>query len=160
MREAIGTSYVVNFIITFFILFILVFLATLSYTKAFKVKNKIVDVIEEYEGDVVDTSSQLKSEPQSDINSKLGQIGYRVSDKKTCKKNGRYEGNAFKGENVVKEISKNDTSNYHYCIYQIDTGKGKYYGVVTYIYFDIPIVGSTVEIPVYGETKTFTEIKY
>ncbi len=157
MREAIGTSYVVNFIITFFILFILVFLATLSYTKAFKVKNKIVDVIEEYEGDVVDTSSQLKSEPQSDINNKLGQIGYRVSDKKTCKKNGRYEGNAFDN---VKEISKNGTSNYHYCIYQVDTGKGKYYGVVTYIYFDIPIVGSTVEIPVYGETKTFTEIKY
>lgn len=157
MREAIGTSYVVNFIITFFILFILVFLATLSYTKAFKVKNKIVDVIEEYEGDVVDTSSQLKSGPQSDINSKLGQIGYRVSDKKTCKKNGRYEGNAFDN---VKEISKSGTSNYHYCIYQVDTGKGKYYGVVTYIYFDIPIVGSTVEIPVYGETKTFTEIKY
>lgn len=157
MREAIGTSYVVNFIITFFILFILVFLATLSYTKAFKVKNKIVDIIEEYEGDVVDTSSQLKSGPQGDINSKLGQIGYRVSDKKKCKKNGRYEGNAFDN---VKEISKNDTSNYHYCIYQVDTGKGKYYGVVTYIYFDIPIVGSTVEIPVYGETKTFTEIKY
>lgn len=157
MREAIGTSYVVNFIITFFILFILVFLATLSYTKAFKVKNKIVDIIEEYEGDVVDTSSQLKSGPQSDINSKLSQIGYRVSDKKTCKKNGRYEGNAFDN---VKEISKNGTSNYHYCIYQVDTGKGKYYGVVAYIYFDIPIVGSTVEIPVYGETKTFTEIKY
>lgn len=157
MREAIGTSYVVNFIITFFILFILVFLATLSYTKAFKVKNKIVDIIEEYEGDVVDTSSQLKSGPQSDINSKLGQIGYRVSDKKTCKKNGRYEGNAFDN---VKEISKSGISNYHYCIYQVDTGKGKYYGVVAYIYFDIPIVGSTVEIPVYGETKTFTEIKY
>ncbi len=157
MREAIGTSYVVNFIITFFILFILVFLATLSYTKAFKVKNKIVDIIEEYEGDVVDTSSQLKSGPQGDINSKLGQIGYRVSDKKKCKKNGRYEGNAFDN---VKEISKNGPSNYHYCIYQVDTGKGKYYGVVTYIYFDIPIVGSTVEIPVYGETKTFTEIKY
>lgn len=155
MREAIGTSYVVNFIITFFILFILVFLATLSYTKAFKVKNKIVDIIEEYEGDVVDTSSQLKSGPKGDINSKLGQIGYRVSDKKTCKN--RYEGNAFDN---VKEISKNGTSNYHYCIYQVDTGKGKYYGVVTYIYFDIPIVGSTVEIPVYGETKTFTEIKY
>ena len=48
MREAIGTSYVVNFIITFFILFILVFLATLSYTNAFKVKNKIVVIIEEY----------------------------------------------------------------------------------------------------------------
>ena len=157
MREAIGTSYVVNFIITFFILFILVFLATLSYTKAFKVKNKIVDIIEEYEGDVVDTSSQLKSGPQGDINSKLGQIGYRVSDKKKCKKNGRYEGNAFDN---AKEISKNGNSNYHYCIYQVDTGKGKYYGVVTYIYFDIPIVGSTVEIPVYGETKTFTEIKY
>ena len=158
MREAIGTSYVVGFIITFFVLFIFVFLATLSYTKAFKVKNKIVDIIEQYDGNVVDTANQLKKNPQNDINKKLKQIGYRVSDKKTCKKNGRYEGNAFRN-NSVQEISKKETSSYHYCIYQVQTSKGNYYGVVTYIYFDIPIIGATVEIPVYGETKVFTKIE-
>lgn len=77
--------------------------------------------------------------------------------KKSVKKIGRYEGNAFDN---VKEISKMVLLIIIIVFTKLNTGKGKYYGVVTYIYFDIPIVGSTVEIPVYGETKTFTEIKY
>ena len=45
MREAIGNSFLFYFVIIFFALFIFFFIGTLAYTKAFKVKNKIVDEI-------------------------------------------------------------------------------------------------------------------
>ena len=47
MREAIGNSYVLNFIITFIILFMLIFVGMSTFTKAFKVKNRIVDIFKE-----------------------------------------------------------------------------------------------------------------
>jgi hypothetical protein len=29
---------------------------------------------------------------------------------------------------------------------------------VTYLYFEVPIIGTKLEFPIYGETKVFTEI--
>lgn len=150
MREAIGTSYVVNFIIVFFVIFIALFVGTLSYTKAFKVKNKIVDTIEKYDGEI-ESSGVLKSSVQDTIDEKLGQIGYRVSKEATCETDGRFSN--------ATEVKKSGSSTYRYCIYKFTTSKGDYYGVVSYIYFEVPIIGSKLEFPVYGETKTFIELQ-
>ena len=147
MREAIGNTFVLNFIITFFALFILIFIGTTTYTKAFKVKNKIVDTIENYDGDITttDTGNYLKSDVQDVINDKLGQVGYRIDNNSECPTDGRFS------DGVV--LSK--SSNYRYCIYRFDTSKGDYYGVVAYIYLEIPIIGAKLEFPVYGETRVF-----
>jgi hypothetical protein len=150
MREAIGTSYVISFIVTFFVLFILIFIGTLSYTKAFKVKNRIVDIIESHEGNIEKISGSLDTNVENEINSKLNQIGYRISNESKCKTDGR-----FSTGTVLKKSSK---STYRYCIYKFTSNNdkiGDYYGVVTYIYFDIPIIGSRLQFPVYGETRTF-----
>lgn len=154
MREAIGQSYVINFIIVFFALFIFIFLATLSYTKAFKVKNKIVDIIESENGNVVDTNGQLKDSVAKSINGKLKQIGYHIS----TNQNMDCENDRF-SEDTKVIIPGN--SGYRYCIYEISTssgkdkGDGRYYGVVAYIYFEVPIIGAKMEFPVYGETKIY-----
>lgn len=148
MREAIGTSYIVNFIVVFFALFILIFVGTLSYTKAFKVKNKIIDIIENHDGEIGTTI--LKRNVEDEINSKLSEIGYRISSNNTCNTDGRFSDGTI--------LTKNNGSTYRYCIYKFHTSKGDYYGVVSYIYFEIPIIGAKLEFPVYGETKTFTEL--
>lgn len=147
MREAIGNSFVLNFIITFIILFILIFVGTTTYTKAFKVKNKIVDTIENYDGDIAN-GNRLNSSVQDEINEKLGQIGYRIEPNSQCKTDGRFSRGTL--------LSK--TSNYRYCVYRFTTNKGNYYGVVAYIYLEIPIIGFKLEFPVYGETKIFYEL--
>ena len=49
---------------------------------------------------------------------------------------------------------QNVTSNYDYCIYKFTNSKGTYYGVKTYMYLDLPIIGDKIKIGVYGETKT------
>lgn len=144
MREAIGNSFVLNFIIVFIILFILIFVATLTYTKAFKVKNKIVDTIEYNDGDI--TSSVI-----SEIDSKLGEIGYRVDKNNGCRTDGRFSNGTL--------INGNNNSGYRYCIYEFSTNKGNYYGVVAYAYLQIPIIGVNLDFPVYGETMTFTNFE-
>lgn len=150
MREAIGTTYVVNFIIVFFVIFIAFFVGSMTYTKAFKVKNKIIDTIEYYNGDI-ENSGRLNSSFQSEVDSKLGEIGYRISNNNNCKNDNRF---SESGGSVVAKSS----STYRYCIYQFNSNKGKYYGVVAYMYFEIPIIGTKLEFPVYGQTKTFIEL--
>lgn len=150
-----GTSYVVNFIIVFFVIFIALFVGTLSYTKAFKVKNKIVDTIEKHNGEIESSSNKLDSDVQKEIDEKLGQIGYRISDKTTCELKGRFRD----GAGGYEMLSKSGSSSYRYCIYKFSDTKGDYYGVVAYIYFEVPIIGSKLEFPVYGETKTFLKLQ-
>lgn len=148
MREAIGSSFVVNFIITFIVIFILIFVGTLTYTKAYKVKNKIVDTIEYYDGNIT-SSNALAGNVQNEIDKKLGQIGYRVDNSNDCKTDGRF------ADGTLIQKSKN---NYRYCIYKHTTKRGDYYGVVAYAYLEIPIIGAKLQFPVYGETKIFMNI--
>jgi hypothetical protein len=148
MRGAIGSSFVVNFIITFIVIFILIFVGTLTYTKAYKVKNKIVDTIEYYDGDITN-SNALSGTVQGEIDRKLGEIGYRVDSSNGCKTDGR-----FANGTLIRKSS----NNYRYCIYKHTTRRGDYYGVVAYAYLEIPIIGVKLQFPVYGETKVFMDI--
>ena len=155
MKESIGNSFLFYFVITFFALFIFFFVCSLVYTKAFKVKNKIVDEIEIFEGDIVGGNNALLPDFRNNVDAKLGQIGYKISPNANCETNGRFSGGT--------ELSKG-ASNYRYCIYRFDANvsdseiQGYYYGVVAYMYYEIPIVGINLEFPVYGETKVFTDL--
>ena len=147
MREAIGNSFILNFIITFIIIFILIFVGTLTYTKAFKVKNKIIDIIEYNDGEIANGNA-IKGNIQGEIESKLSSIGYRYDKSSECTTDGRF------GDTPVTK----GESSYRYCIYQHKTNRGYYYGVVAYAYLEIPIIGAKLSFPVYGETKIFNSI--
>lgn len=134
MKESIANAFISNLVIIFIIIFIFFFAGSLTYSKAFKVKNRIVDIIEKYEA--------FDSNAIAEINSTLGEMGYRVNRSlKGCdRRNG-------------KDSLTLNTNTYRYCVYEYETPKGKYYGVAAYMYFDIPIIGQSLEFPVYGETK-------
>lgn len=145
MKEAIGTSFVLGLVIAFLIIFMLLFATSLSYTKAFKVKNRIIEIIEKND-DILKVNvgnDRLNNNVENEINNALSEIGYRISTTpNNCpERNGKYA------------LTKNVTANYEYCIYRYDTSKGNYYGVTTYIYYEIPIIGTSLRFPVYGETK-------
>lgn len=145
MKEAIGTSFVLGLVITFLIIFMLLFATSLSYTKAFKVKNKIIEIVEKYD-DILKQSvgnNRLNGTVENEINKSLSEIGYRISPiPNNCPE-----------RNGAQALMKNTTANYEYCIYRYNTSKGYYYGVTAYIYYEIPIIGSSLRFPVYGETK-------
>ena len=140
MREAIGSSLLFNLIIVIVIVMIAFLVGSLSYSKAFKVKNRIINIIEKYEG-----YNQTDSKMINEINSELKNMGYRINKNKKCKSG---------------DIS--GSNSYEFCIYKKQTKTGSYYKVVTYMYFDIPIIGSLLHFPVSGETKIFydTYINY
>lgn len=137
MRESIGASFVVYAIVIFVAIFSLFFIMGLNYTKAFKMKNRIVDIIEEnecYEGGDCASSEQIATA--------LKEAGYRM-------KGGKPDCNRYmKGRNGKVISSEN-----HYCVYKVTTSRGDYYGAVTFMYFEIPLFNIHKEYPVYGETK-------
>ncbi len=161
MREAIGNVFVFNFIIVFVIIFIGLFATSSVYSKAAKVKNEVLDIVEKY-ADELENVNTLPEEVTNEIETMLTKVGYRLNRNK---KN--------KCPEVLNGTLMNDYSNYHYCVYKhnkvdddtTDNGnlprRGNYYTVITYMYFDIPLIGSNLEFEVHGQTRTyFKEVKY
>ena len=138
MKEAIGTSMVFNLIIIFIVVFIVILVGSLGFSKGFKVRDRIIDIIEKHEG-YTDAS-------KTEIDENLASIGYQIELNQQCKvKNGK------------QPLSNN--SGFRYCVYQYDTNKGDYYGVMVFVHFDFPIIGSFIELPLYGETRIIFDKK-
>ena len=141
MKAATGNAMLMNIIIVFLVIVMALLVTSISYTKAFRIKNRIVDIIEYYDGDFDDVGT--KANITNEINNSLSSVGYRLSGSKKCK------------EIDNKKAIQLD-SNYQVCIYEYDNStRGKYYKVIAYMYFDVPVVGSILNIPVSGETKVF-----
>lgn len=159
MKEAIANAGVFNLVIIFVIVLLAFFIGSLGYSKAFKVKNKIVEEIEKDQGYTYGQDDSTESR----IEDWLKNIGYRtntgnVRNTDACASS--VSGNGGKGGKLI-----NTQSDYQYCVYEFNTctsendGKcGKYYRVITYMYFDVPIVSSLIKIPVNGETMIFNEV--
>ncbi len=133
MRDAVGGSLLLNVVVIFVSVIILFFAGIMAYSKAYKSKNRIIEVIErygKYDSDVADI-----------LNGDLRTFGYRSATptqiRQKCGTNNE------------------NTYAYFYCVYyDEDSAKEGYsYNVVTYIHFDFPLIGGLLEIPVRGETK-------
>lgn len=134
MREAIGGAWIFTIVIFFIVLFSGYLAVSVNYSKAFKVKNGIINIIEQNEG--------LNSTAQQEISNYLDGIGYYVYG--TCGDSRGYEPNL-------------QQSKYKYCVKTTSKGEGTfkktYYYVTVYFKLDLPIFGSLFTFPVTGETK-------
>ncbi len=142
MREGLGSVALYNIIIVFIIMTFSILAGTMSYSKAFKANNRIINAIEMYEG-----YNDLSAER---INYNLSGLGYQ------------FENNIPKcgNRNGLVPMEKNYlNSNYRFCVYaeEVDTrsysGRFVEYGVVTYIHIDMPVIGDYFRVPVYGKTN-------
>lgn len=132
MKQGVGFSVTINIIAIFIVVTFAFLVATLNYYKAYKVNNAISNSIEKYEG--------YNDLAKTEINEKLTSLGY-VNGSIKCK-----------NENL------NDTK-FSYCVYDqgINEKTGKFkYKIVTYLNFNIPIINTTLNLPV----KTTTEPIY
>ena len=140
MKAAVGNGLLMSVIISFVVVVLLILISSIVYTKAFRIKNKIVDVIEKHEKYDLE-----KAKPE--IEKMLNDIGYIANDYSSNSKCNKYESGG---------TLENSSSLFHYCIIKFNTSKsgGYYYKVVTFAYLDIPLINS-IQIPVYGETRIF-----
>lgn len=147
MRDAIGGT--VNiFLIAVFMVVISGYMAfNISYVKAFKVKNKIIDLIEQYEGnchpnDEFNTCAQK-------INAYMVEIGYSTGIKgdALCKdltyddktKVGVCTCNEDDGYCITKKVVKTKDSNTSISASD-DSAERAYYTVATQVNIDLPII--------------------
>ena len=74
MRESVGSTWTFGLVITFIFLFSSFLVLTINYTKAYKVKNEVISIIEKYEGYTNENSVEI-------INNYLNASGYKEMGK-------------------------------------------------------------------------------
>lgn len=144
MREAVGGSLLMNLVVIFTAIVILFFVSILSYSKAYGVKNRIINVMEKYQVYSVNAKSE--------INADLKNIGYKSSSKSHCDDALVKRHLSELGINSATNLNKDS---YNYCIYKVEdkTTSGYYFLVVTFVSFEFPVIGDVISYPVYGETR-------
>ena len=138
MKEALGISQLYTFVIVFVSIIMLLLIGSLSYSKAFKIKTRILEIVETNKG----FNKENKEKVEDEIDSFLKSVGYPVNTRnnKSCP--------TVKGHEAINAIN-----NFDYCIYSFDTLRGPYYRVTVFISYDIPVISSFLRIPVSGETR-------
>lgn len=146
MRQAIGSTFLYNIMIVFIVITFGFLAATLSYMKSFKLNGKIANSLEKYEGYNVLSATEIETS--------LSNLGYRVSKTGNfaCKQR-KHNGHTYQPITTVATTDGTYTK-YSYCVYEYPEREGYFtYGIVTYIYMDIPILNGTFNIPIYSETE-------
>lgn len=129
MREAIGGTWMLGVVVLFIVLFSAFLALSINYTKAFKVKNEIINMIED--------NHSFDTNAESTIQDYLDEMGYTTTriDKSNCDKDEDYVTGG-------------------YCVRKIcDPNLGSYYKVRTFVKIELPIVYQTFTFPINGETK-------
>ena len=134
MREAIGGGWIFTLVIIFVVIFSGYLAISVNYSKAFKIKNRIVSIIEEQEG--------MSAKAEDEIENYLSGMGYMVY--------GRCAGD----ETGFPKESYN--SKYLYCVSKKEVGtdvnKKTYYYIRLFFRFDLPVLENILTFSVKGET--------
>lgn len=146
MREGIGSVFLYNIIILFVIIVFGLLSATISYYKAFKVNERILYIIDKFEG--------YNRPAIEEINQYLTSIGYtsHPDGQRLCP-------DEKDGGTLVTDRN----ASHLYCVYYFEDDRGNNekdrlngdrepiyynYALVSYIYADLPIVGA-FKLPIY-----------
>ena len=170
MKDAISNAFVFNLVIVFVIILLAFFIGSIGYSKASKVKNRIVEEIEK-EGEHSSNPDKAYDNAKGEIENWLSfgsengtGIGYRMNTTGSNDCPSEDEIKSTLPQNITKVKRVDKSNDYEYCVYRIkqcDKDNNRcdvYYRVITYMYFDVPIIGQFIQIPVTGETMTFTEL--
>lgn len=145
MREAIGGTWLFGLVITFIVFFASFLAISVNYSKAFNVKNNIVDMISKYEGN--NCNARIK------IGNYLNDVGYLVSGDCGSIDGVEYEPYDLKGNKLASGKKG------YYCIAKTDTGsttdiEKSYYRVIVFFRVDLPVIGNLTTFRIKGETES------
>lgn len=126
MRESIGGAFIIKIMVVFIVLYNTLLAIAVNYAMVFRVKNKIVDLVEQYEG-CYGVSRACNGE--SCVAKYVSSVGYYRAAAPTGGKN-------YKIEAIP------------------DGNRGTHYRVTTFITFDFPWINQLINVPIIGETKT------
>ena len=145
MKSSLGNAYLFYLVITFVGIFCILFVGSAAYSKAFKIKDSIIDTIERYGGwdDTV----------RDEVNANLAAIGYQPRPNGTQCRDITVNAPGEASGNITDSPS-NTGSNYDYCLYEIEYENQVHYKVVTFMRLDLPLL-DRLSLSASGETITF-----
>ena len=151
MKEAVGGTFMIYVLLVFLAVYITFLAVALNYAKAFRVKNSVIDIIEQNEGmdeaDFTSREANIKTGVTGQINNKLRDYNYIVSV----------------SDNVIEKYcgDKNNYFELGYCVSKKSSDIGKeYYQVVTFVQIKFPFFENlNITIPIRGETRVIERIK-
>ena len=149
MRDAVGGTFMIKLILVFLAVYIIFMGAALNYAKAFRVKNKVMDIIEQNEGmeeaDFNNLSGTNNLGVTGKINEYLSTVSYNVS---LTDKNKQNKGVCFdRGYCIDKKESTN-----------VDGVYNTYYKVTTFVKIEFPFFKLNFTIPIAGEARKIERI--
>ena len=176
MRESIGSALLLNIVIVFIGVISAFLIGSIAYSKAFKTKNRIISVIDEYNG-VCNFDGYGSDVCTKKIEAELTDMGYSSNISQECKQiDNEYEESYSDGMKYLKaKLVYNGNGGHKYCVYRYEicdyTREGfqgnrgckdsssqyYYYKVVSFMHFDIPFIGSFLEFPVSGDSKSYID---
>ena len=146
MREAVGTTWIFQLVLIFILIFAAYLALTINYSKAFKVKNETLTIIEKHEG--------LTYNAMPVINNYLKSSGYNQTGK--CP-SGWYGIKSL--DDSINSSLEDAQSNkkYYWCIYKVagyhTSMPGRaYYKIRMFFRFDLPVIGPITTFNVDGQT--------
>ena len=156
MRDAFGGAFSIKLMLIFLMLYVAFICVALNYARAFRVKNRIINIIEQYEGYCGDNSEQINN----DINSYLSKTGYYISKDDVDGYIGKDGNESYECLNGFN----NDGNGYGYCVYNknsnsLDCSDKSVYSVETYMIFKLPIINIRFPIVIKGETRPVDRLK-
>lgn len=172
MREAIGSSLLLNIAIIIIGIISAFLIGSIGYSKAYKVKNRIISIIDEYNGDCF---SNKDTSCYDRIDAELTNMGYSSNISADCPDDDKSSDELKKSgilsvERVYPLVG--DNSGHKYCVYKITQCSVKsmitgnkcwnsnityYYRVYTFMHFDIPVISDFLEFKVSGESRSYYE---
>ena len=145
MRESVGSYFILNLMIIFIFFFAAFLAIAINYSQAFRVKNVVINSIEQLEG--------LSQETQETIFNRVNDFGYFRDINCDCTD---FECNGMPENSNGAPVHSGSTQLDGVCIKKIKTGEDVYYRVTTFVGYDIPVAGLLFSFPVRGETKVIT----
>lgn len=144
MNDSLGNSMLMSIVIFVATIVMLLFVSALSFGKAYKAKNFVIENLESYKN---------FNSAQTEIENDLTRLGYQIDNAYKCPK--------LDGKNAI------NPSGFKYCVYLKCVGeykngscdsKGYYYKVITYTQFKFPVIEDIMVLKVQGETKILGKI--
>ncbi len=153
MREAIGSTFLFNIMIVFIFFFSAFLAIAINYSQAFRVKNQIINYIEQYEG--------MNEKSEQEIVDYIRNSGYHrdiTCDCDTGGSGGNYScGNTNDDRNGAKVKLDSGNEAKGLCIRKLkNANDDTYYRVTTFVKFNLPLIGDFFTFEVKGETKIIT----
>ena len=149
MRDSYGGAFMFSIVFVFIVLFVSFLTITVNFAKVFRIKNTIIDILEQSQYVMNGTDWHTDQVVLNKIDPYLDSFAYRNGENLGVKNHCKDQGGLL--------------TKYGACIVKIqnrDTEAGSYYRVFVYITGSIPVLGNNIVMPISGDTDIIYEPNY